>query len=94
LNPRPTDFFAFFGLRVRRSSLAELRAHITSFERVFIERYRAYGFILARIGKEWEIVSESWFCFIAKRKVFSIKTSERHMFKNYCIDWQRKMGKN
>ena len=26
LNPRPTDFFAVFGLRVRRSSLTELRA--------------------------------------------------------------------
>jgi hypothetical protein len=43
LNPRPTDFFAVSGLRVRRSSLAELRAHMASFEEVFTEQYRAYG---------------------------------------------------
>jgi hypothetical protein len=34
---------ATYGLRVRRSSLTELRAHKASFERGFTEKYRAYG---------------------------------------------------
>jgi hypothetical protein len=42
---------ATYGLRVRRSSLAELRAHMASFEKVFIERYRAYGLHLSGLMK-------------------------------------------
>ena len=44
LNPRPTDFFAVFGLRVRRSSLTELRARGVFFcEGSFVWGFRGFG---------------------------------------------------
>jgi hypothetical protein len=42
---------ATYGLRVRRSSLTELRAHMASFEKVFIEGYRAYGCVRLGLAK-------------------------------------------
>ncbi len=68
---------ATYGLRVRRSSLAELRARNVSFEKGFTEKYRAYGVFccMSMSGLSLAMPSTPFFAYSATSSgLFTVQT--------------------